>query len=334
MDKVAIALRVTSRFATELSVPMSAANELAELAAPRQVARLAVGHYLATAEILTQCLKVDLGAGLVFLSISRMNWLRLLEDQEVALRYAGLDQTPPDDIRDPVSVYRLARELSLPYETVRRNVNALVKLGHCAKSDGGGVIISSQFMTSPLAREMADRTLALANGLVADLACCGLVVPALMPPPGDVRNHVGRLAIRHFLGLTDLMGSQIKLDLMSGLVMLAVVSSNTKSIRDTQTLAEEYASMAAIPPDDLREPVSVYTLAKRLSLPYETTRRYVLGLIAKGLCERLASGGIVLPNRAQASPGFLEALHAHNAATQRLLVEFAAIGISGTPHTG
>ena len=334
MDKVDFAPRVPDLSMTVLRPRMSDMPQTAELAAPRQVARLAVGHYLDTAEILTQCLKVDLGAGVVFLSISRMNWLRLLQDQELALRYAGLHQIPPDDIRDPVSVYRLARELSLPYETVRRNVNVLVKLGHCARSDSGGVIVTQQFMTSDLAIEMGDRTLVLATKLVADLARCGISVPAAIALPGDIRNHVGRLSIRHFLGLAELMASQLQLDLMSGLVMLAIISANTKAIRENEALAANYSSMENIPPDAVREPVSVYTLAKRLSLPYETTRRYVLGLIEKGLCVRLASGGIVVPNHAQGAPGFLVALQAHNVATLDFVNELAAVGLSAELFAG
>lgn len=42
-------------------------------------------------------------------------------------------------------------------------------------------------------------------------------------------------------------------------------------------------------PDALRRPVAVLSIAHYLGLPYETTRRHVMKLVAQGYCQRLGS---------------------------------------------
>jgi DNA-binding transcriptional regulator YhcF (GntR family) len=300
----------------------------------RQVARHAIEHYLASVRILTEALNVDLGAAVVFLTVARLNLGRILADPQAAMRFAGIATPPPDHERQPVSVYAVAQDLGLPYETARRYVNSLVKLGHCERRPGSGLIVTQQFLTGPIAQTLGATTMDLVIGHVRDLAACGLTVPATSNAQGDIRAHVARLNARHVLDLLKLLGSQLGLDMISGLVLLGVIAANNETIRKSPDLAMRYGSMDQVAPDELREPVSTYALAKRLRLPYETTRRYVLALVDLGLCVRLPRGGVLVPSRAQSRPGFASSSLGSVEATRKFLVDLAAAGISGESQPG
>lgn len=55
----------------------------------------------------------------------------------LALRYAGADTPPPDDLRRPVRPMEVAERLRVPYEVVRRRLREFTERGWCAKVDGG-----------------------------------------------------------------------------------------------------------------------------------------------------------------------------------------------------
>ena len=63
-------------------------------------------------------------------------------------RYAGIDQSPPDEARRPISIGRVAESLGLPYETTRRQVERLVEAKVCARVRGG-VIVPAAMLDSP-----------------------------------------------------------------------------------------------------------------------------------------------------------------------------------------
>jgi DeoR/GlpR family transcriptional regulator of sugar metabolism len=65
--------------------------------------------------------------------------------------------------------------------------------------------------------------------------------------------------------------------------------------------AHAFAVAEGTPPDEMRQPVSVYALAKSLSMPYETTRRYVARLVEEGLCIKVV-GGILVPGSVLSTP--------------------------------
>ncbi len=295
----------------------------------RHIARRSGELYLETAEILTKSLNIDLVTGIVFLTISRLNLVQFLRDQDLARKYAGLDQLPPDSSREPISVYSVARQIALPYETVRRHANKLVKLGLCSRVDGGGLIISRTFLESELAASMSERTLEIITAFVRNVGAVGLSFPSTGPRPTDVRHHVGRLNMKHFLTITEHLSKGMNLDLLAGLVLMAVITANTRQIRENQKLSLEFGMMDNVPPDSLRQPVSVYAIAKTLRLPYETTRRYIASLTEAGFCKRVPGGGIVAPSEAQLLPGFPAMMESNKLVVLSLLQDLAAVGISG-----
>lgn len=80
----------------------------------------------------------------------RANVRKLMADPEVAWRYAGQDEPPPDHLRQPISVRALATELMLPFETTRRHVATMIEKGWLVTVPGQGVI-------APVAVLGADR---------------------------------------------------------------------------------------------------------------------------------------------------------------------------------
>jgi hypothetical protein len=57
-----------------------------------------------------------------------------------------------DELRRPITLSALARSLGLPVETTRRHVVRLAKRGLVARTEGGGVIVTSQELDSPEVR--------------------------------------------------------------------------------------------------------------------------------------------------------------------------------------
>jgi hypothetical protein len=111
-------------------------------------------------------------------------------------------------------------------------------------------------------------------------------------------EEYGRLALRaanrFFLKSLKLVtrsfgGSEI----LRGVIFIAIIDANVRHIEPGSELAQTYAGAGSAIPDELRKPISIHALAHELSLPYETTRRHVNGLIDAGLCRRRETGVIV-----------------------------------------
>ena len=299
---------------------------------PRQVARLAGGHYLNCAQILTETTKLDLMTAVVLVSISRFNVDQILQDPVEAALYAGPGQAPLADARFAVSAYAVSRELSMPYETVRRHVGKLVKLGYCARMDGGGLILTRTLLDSPIIAALIDRAVDIVLKYVQTLGTYGVSIGPKVAHPGDIRNHIARLNVVHFLGLTRTLASNMNLELICGLVMMAILTANTKAFRELEKLTSDLGSMKVVPQDAAREPISVYALAKSLSMPYETTRRHVGTLIERGFCVRAEGGGVLVPGSVQLETSFVGLVRANSRDTETFLTALAAVGISSIPY--
>ena len=118
-------------------------------------------------------------------------------------------------------------------------------------------------------------------------------------------NSVVRASEGYFLQLVKLMGELTGGgDILTGVLFVTIVFENTEIIRRMDGNSHAFAAVDDIPPDDMRQPVSIYSLAKSLGLPYETVRRYVNRMIDDGLCVKVGSkGGVIVPTSLLASPG-------------------------------
>ena len=99
-----------------------------------------------------------------------------------------------------------------------------------------------------------------------------------------------RLASNYLLRNVEVMSEAADGDLMA-----APIANDPK-------LGVAYGQMDAIPPDELRSPISVNALAESLKIPYETTRRHVNKLIKNGFCVKVGARGVIVPSEIISSP--------------------------------
>ena len=291
----------------------------------RQVVRLCGVHTLATMRIATDAVDQDLISTMMFLTISRDNVREVTIQSQAAGTYAGLDDIPPDNLRRPVTVYALAKELGLPYETARRHANKLVAAGLVARSEEGLVIPAQVYSREAMLasvklnwQEALRFIQALAVYGVRAEAPAGTVAP-------DVRRQVLRVSVEFLLESLAMLMTAMDVDFLGALLCIAITRGNTQHL--TEDPSVPYAGLAEVPPDELRRPVSVYQLAKSLRLPYETTRRHVGQLEAATFVERAAGGGLIVPLRVLLIPSLMSGVEINWQATMRFLTALAQLGV-------
>ncbi len=122
--------------------------------------------------------------------------------------------------------------------------------------------------------------------------------------------------------ISDLAGGE----LLTAIVFRAIVAGNIGYLDGNAAEAAQYADMDTMPPDRLRRPVSVLSVANSLGIPYETTRRHVRKLIAAGHCRREAKG-VIAPAAALSGPAAETAMLANLANLRRLFRGLKKAGV-------
>lgn len=286
----------------------------------RLTARQSAEYFLNIVRLLDHAVDRDLVTTLTFLSIARANMRVFTADPDRAMRYAAMDAVPPDSDRTPVTVYAIAKELGIPYETVRRHAAKLRKEGLCDSVTGGLIIPNSAFL-HPGMLSAVQAHWALTQDFVNSAG--GHATAPSEPPPGDVSRQVVRLGINYFLDVIALIGRTLEVDALGALVMRAVSFVNLEQHAYDPSA---YPEVPVGPKDSEREPVSVYAVAKTLNLPYETTRRHVRRLMERGLLEK-SGAGVILPERVSARPQVLAGIGELTARTETYLARLAELGV-------
>lgn len=140
----------------------------------RRVIRRSVGYFLALAQNIREAVGGDMIQGLIFLAIIQANLQPILEDETLDALYGGLDDIPPDAHRVPVSAYAVARDLGVPYETVRRNAKLLIAGGLVERAASNGLVVPSRVFERPEIRRAALRIGNETKALLGALAEVGL----------------------------------------------------------------------------------------------------------------------------------------------------------------
>lgn len=273
----------------------------------RQICRYGSNYIIDVAKVVAEALDRNFVTALVFLAIARANVSAITSAEVVDHRVAGPD-LPPDAQRLPVSVYAIARDLRLPYETARRHVGKLKAEGRCVPA-GEGLIVPTDVFRNVQAREASQWVERFARRLANDAAQYGVVFPGPgRPPAPDLTAKISRLSTEYFVDCVCLMSRTMNVDIVAALVLWTIANANTDEIRKSSDLAGAFAGLDEVPPDDLRRPVSVYYVSRFLMLPYETTRRICLRLVEQGLIRRGEDGGLVVPadtiGRSNTTAGF------------------------------
>lgn len=89
--------------------------------------------------------------------------------------------------------------------------------------------------------------------------------------------------------------------LIDTLLISAATQANIAEIIRQPELQAAFAD--AVPPDELRRPVSINALASSLSMPFETVRRRIAALARDGYCV-LVEGGVIVPSKVLSDPRY------------------------------
>lgn len=246
---------------------------------------------------------------LLMMAINQANIAPLTRDPEARSRYGTLDAPAPDDVRRPVSVRAVAASMQLPYETARRNIRRLERLGACMTSPAG-VVVPAAFMVAPTYLEAARLGHERMLGLYRMLSVRDLLDP--LPPP---HYHESESPVR---GAVRLMSDFL-------LRSAEAVVRRTGDLAATLTLMPLLAAAAGAELG-APAPISASALARRTRLPAETVRRHVVALVEQGVCVAGPSG-LVLADATLDSPTWRSLLHENVVAVQRLYAGLAERGV-------
>ncbi len=294
----------------------------------RQVVRLCGVHTLATMRIATEAVDQDLITTLMFLAVSRANTREVTQQAQRSGAFSGIDQIPPDDLRRPVSVYALARELGLPYETARRHAQKLAAAGLCERMEDGLVIPAAVYRREAMLAAV-EHNWAETRRFIQALADFGVRGEAETPiAVPDARRQVMRVSVEFLLESLGMLTDAREIDFLGALLCIAITLGNTRHL--TEDPSAPYAGLNEVPPDALRKPVSVYALAKILRLPYETTRRHAGQLVEVGYADRTAGGGLIVPARVVLIPSLMAAVETNWRATVRFLDVLVQLGVTAS----
>ncbi len=240
----------------------------------RPVARVSTEYYLRAFDSLTR-LQQDIADGAIFLA--------LVHGQLIA----------PN--RKAIGVRELSRKIGMPYETVRRHAQGLVRSGKCV-SAGGGLAVPVPMLKGRLITTFMRSIYVDAVRLLVDLTRIGVVTfPSASrrtPSSGRLTKEQTVIAIAGLgllLAAMRLMRDFWAGDLMKGLVYTAIWTANVKHVANTSL-----ATSSTVLADNQRQPVSVGVVSRSLRLPYETVRRHADALVREGICVRAGRQGLVV----------------------------------------
>jgi hypothetical protein len=293
----------------------------------RQIVRLGGMYIVGRACLVAQAVDRNFVTALIFLAITRANVAGITASRTVAMRHLGVDDIPSDDNRLPVTIYALARDLRMPYETVRRHV-AKLKAANLCISLAGGLIVPSEVFRSPVARAGAVRAGQSVSDFVNAAARSGIAAHGrYQAVANDVTLQVARLSTDYFVDGVGSIARNLDLDVLSVLVMMTPALMNVEAITRDPELGRTYGGLADIPADTLRAPISVYAVSKHLMLPYETTRRIALGLVERDLLVRDQAGGLTMPAATVTRPDMLATFSEFATLTLAFLGDLAEYGV-------
>lgn len=144
------------------------------------------------------------------------------------------------------------------------------------------------------------------------------------PVPANVRTLL-RLTDQFVLRSLDTTTYLLGDDLLKSIVYSIIWSVNVRRITRSATNSV-YGQIEQLPPDSMREPVSVHALASSLRLPYETVRRAAAKLVADGICVRVPKRGLIVPAAVLNTPQTFESIRRNHVGILRFLGDLERAG--------
>lgn len=264
----------------------------------------------------------DLTDSLILLAVVQANVAPIMADPALQRRYAGASDTPPDELRRPISINAVAASLRLPFETVRRRVQQMASRGVCEITPRG-LVTPQRVLSGPDHLDMLAVNEQAVRALYLRLRRNNILPPPAEHPPPEPPpvRAVARISSDFVLRLAEpLVG--ISGNLLEGLTLIAVFDINTRSLPDHL----DGVDAPGFVPDDLRVPATVRAVADRLKVPYEQTRRRLAQLEAEGRCTR-SGHGYLITSQTLARPDLMEAYRASVLSLFRMFANLSELGV-------
>lgn len=261
---------------------------------------------------------------LILLAIVQANVTPIIADPELQRRFGAIDSPPLDELRRPISINAIAASLQLPFETVRRRVQQMARAGACEITTRG-VVAPQRGLSSPVHNRVLETNYLAVRDLYLRLRRAGGLPPPSHQPPAPAAplvRAVARISSDFVLRLTAPLVA-ISGNLIDGLALMAVFDINTAALPDVD---EGEQTAAGFVPDARRRPATVRSVAERLGLPYEQTRRRLAALEAQGRCTRVEQGFIV-PIGSLVRDDLMQAYVKSIASLHRMFAALAELGV-------
>ncbi|MDO9247621.1 MAG: hypothetical protein Q7U11_14235 [Phenylobacterium sp.] len=264
---------------------------------------------------------------LMWLSTDLANTEHLFEQQDLTslVREGRLG----DERRRPIAVRALGATLGLDVETTRRWTNRLVERGLCERVADGLIVRSSTYEREDIA-PAAHASLEVLSALFREFARWNIAFPdrpevidrrpweSEHANPGFVRQLFVLLFLKFILRFSVETRAIFEHNTMTASVFLCVFSANHRPFFEDDELNLRYASWETLVPAELREPISIRAVAKRMGYPVETIRRHANRLSHTGFLEK-RGGGYVVPTNTMAAPGLIKGVTDVNASIMMMV---------------
>ncbi|HPA40164.1 MAG TPA: hypothetical protein PLV04_15570 [Phenylobacterium sp.] len=123
----------------------------------RLVSRVAVDFVLRGVGEAAQLFDGDMARAMIFMTLAQASVVGDRKASHEAAIYS--DGVISDAQRRPVSTMAVANALSMPRETVRRHVNALVEMGYCVRLADRRLMVTEDVIRRPEVTETIHRTM-------------------------------------------------------------------------------------------------------------------------------------------------------------------------------
>ena len=276
----------------------------------RAILRIGADFFLRCIDAMARQSNGDLLLALVYTAMWTAN-VKHITNSAANITYGGFDQIAPDAARAPVSAMALANSLRIPYETVRRHVQLLLKLRLCVRIGHKGYIVPAEVLLRRGNRDAIAENLPSLLRFLRDLRRADFnfepyrrVLPNTVPlpatgePAANIRAIL-RVSAELIMRGVDTLGRLRGDNLLDGLVFTAIWTANVQHITNSPENLK-YGGLRDLPPDELRRPVTVHALASALRIPYETVRRTANKLVREGIAIRIGNKGLIVSRQQHA----------------------------------
>jgi hypothetical protein len=200
----------------------------------------------------------------------------------------------PCEWNKPMGIHQLARALNLPYPTLHRHLGVLIGKGLAIRTAEGRVELSVGFVEGKSGEDFRRRALASSVRFLVGLHRIGVLTGTIAPlERGGGLDKIQQDLIfgttMEILLWNLLLTARFHGDLAAGLVFKLIGTANIRHLTSVPY------GVVGFFPDTLRQPVSIYGIAKSLHMSYETTRRIVKKLQQEDACRQVGDQGFIIP---------------------------------------